>query len=240
MGLKEIASGIYPASEEAAVSAMAKIVQVLPERIRRRIDSLQAVAMPQVSTLDVNRTPVGSLTMLSLACRDNEALVFTYRTQDGEASECSVHPHRIVSADYQPPLPHRLGPPARGLAHLPDRPHRRPAPQREEVRTPAAAPRRPGEVRPLADHLGAREIPSSGHRPRSNRTGRGRGRPVRQRRSPGRRGLRGVHPRRLAGVGGVHPRGHRGPLVVHGPPEAIEYMRGWARRLTAATEGEER
>ncbi|MEV1319986.1 HTH domain-containing protein [Micromonospora arborensis] len=50
MGLKEIASGAYPAFGDAALSAMAKIVQVLPVRIRRRIDSLRAVTISAEGT----------------------------------------------------------------------------------------------------------------------------------------------------------------------------------------------
>lgn len=239
MGLKEIASGIYPASEEAAVSAMAKIVQVLPERIRRRIDSLQAVAMPQVSTLDVNRTPVGSLTMLSLACRDNEALVFTYRTQDGEASECSVHPHRIVSADY------RLYLIAWDLRHADWRTFRIDHIDDPRRSGKKFAPRQLPHADPVKYvHSQITSVPArypvraTVHAPIEQVEG------------------------EVAQYGSVEARGADAcevfipadslewaafilaatgaPFVVHGPPEAIEYMRGWARRLTAATEGEAR
>ncbi|WP_344351100.1 helix-turn-helix transcriptional regulator, partial [Catellatospora coxensis] len=44
LALKDAATGAYPADPSAAVTALAKIVQVLPAKIRRRIDSLQHLA----------------------------------------------------------------------------------------------------------------------------------------------------------------------------------------------------
>ncbi|MFD7023991.1 helix-turn-helix transcriptional regulator [Promicromonospora sukumoe] len=99
MGLKEIATGSHPTSGDAAVSAMAKIVQVLPERIRHRIDSLRNVSVAHEGDPRARITDVAALTTVALACRDHDALRFTYRARDGEVSERSVHPHRTVSTD---------------------------------------------------------------------------------------------------------------------------------------------
>lgn len=100
LGLKEIATGIYPASAEAAVSAMAKIVQVLPRRIRDRVGSLRQVATspgadPQVAPI----ADVTALTTVALACRDAETVDFAYRAGDGAVTERTVQPHRIVSVN---------------------------------------------------------------------------------------------------------------------------------------------
>ncbi|WP_147916999.1 helix-turn-helix transcriptional regulator [Ruania zhangjianzhongii] len=99
LGLKETVAGIHTTSGDAAVSAMAKIVQVLPVRIRRRIDSLRNVAIPRAAPRRAGITDVVALTTVALACRDHEALRFTYRARDGQVSERSVHPHRTVSVD---------------------------------------------------------------------------------------------------------------------------------------------
>lgn len=99
MGLKEIASGAFPASGDAAVSAMAKIVQVLPERIRHRIDSLRNVSVAREVGPRARIADVVALTTVALACRDHDALRFSYRSRSGEASERHVHPHRTVSTD---------------------------------------------------------------------------------------------------------------------------------------------
>lgn len=44
IALKDAATGSHPTEATAAVSALAKFAQVLPAKIRRRIDSLQRVA----------------------------------------------------------------------------------------------------------------------------------------------------------------------------------------------------
>lgn len=100
LGLKEIATGIYPAPAEAAVSAMAKIVQVLPRRIRDRVASLRSVTTsPGGDPQSAPIADVTALTTVALACRDAETVAFTYRARDGAVTERTVQPHRIVSVD---------------------------------------------------------------------------------------------------------------------------------------------
>lgn len=100
LGLKEIATGIYPASAEAAVSAMAKIVQVLPRRIRDRVGSLRSVTTsPGGDPLMAPITDITALTTVALASRDAETVAFTYQGRDGAVTERTVQPHRIVSVD---------------------------------------------------------------------------------------------------------------------------------------------
>lgn len=101
LGLKEVASGIHPTSADAAVSAMAKIVQVLPARIRRRIDSLRSLASVPVTPQSAVITDVAALTTVALACRDHETLKFTYRAPRGQVTERMVQPQRTVSVDYR-------------------------------------------------------------------------------------------------------------------------------------------
>lgn len=100
LGLKEIASGAHPTSADAAVSAMVKVVQVLPGRIRRRVDSLRNVTVPR-GTPRASITDVTALTTIALACRDHEALRFTYRGRDGGESERHVHPHETAHVDHR-------------------------------------------------------------------------------------------------------------------------------------------
>lgn len=102
LGLKEIASGAYPTAGEAAISVMAKIVQVLPSRIRRRVDSLHLItAIPHQAASPATIADVGALTTIALACRDTETLEFTYRTRTGDVALRTVHPHRIVSFEQR-------------------------------------------------------------------------------------------------------------------------------------------
>ncbi|MBF6355015.1 YafY family transcriptional regulator [Nocardia higoensis] len=100
LGLKEIATGAHPASAEAAMSAMAKIVQVLPVRIRRRIDSLRTVATPTGDKYNrAGIDDVTALTTLALACRDADTVSFSYRGSDAATTRRTAQPHQIVNIE---------------------------------------------------------------------------------------------------------------------------------------------
>ena len=82
--------------EESSVRALAKIVQVMPSRLRRRVDALAAmtVAAPwngPTPTIDPN-----DLASIAQACRDTERLEFGYTARDGAWSDRRVEPHRMV------------------------------------------------------------------------------------------------------------------------------------------------
>jgi predicted DNA-binding transcriptional regulator YafY len=80
--------------EETSLRALAKLQQVLPARLRRRVGAFQVSALsvpprgPQVD-LDV-------LTMIASACRDHERFRFDYRTHSGATGRRSVEPYRLV------------------------------------------------------------------------------------------------------------------------------------------------
>ncbi|MFC4126464.1 helix-turn-helix transcriptional regulator [Nocardia rhizosphaerae] len=83
---------------EPSVRALAKLVTVLPTRLRRRVDALRAMT---VST-GWNAVPLADLdpavlTDLAMTCRTEERLTFAYTAADGRASTREVEPHRLVS-----------------------------------------------------------------------------------------------------------------------------------------------
>ncbi|HET6530125.1 MAG TPA: YafY family protein [Actinoplanes sp.] len=96
VGLRTAAAGGVIGFEETSVRALAKVIQLLPPRLRRRIDALQAVTSPGVwaggPTLDA-----GALTTIAMAIRGEERLRFEYQPRDGDASHRYVEPHRLVS-----------------------------------------------------------------------------------------------------------------------------------------------
>jgi len=96
VGLRSAAAGAVAGFEETSVRALAKVIQLLPPRLRRRIDALQAVTAPGVlgggPSLDAL-----TLTSLAMACRGEERLRFDYAARDGEATRRHVEPHRLVS-----------------------------------------------------------------------------------------------------------------------------------------------
>lgn len=100
VGLQAAAQGAIAGIEESAVQALAKVVQVLPPRLRRRVDALQAMTVP--ARWDGGgpggpRVDAATLTTLAQACRDDERLRFDYTAKGGESRVREVEPHRLVS-----------------------------------------------------------------------------------------------------------------------------------------------
>lgn len=99
VGLRTAAGGSIAGMEEAAISALTKLEQVLPPRLRARVTAMQASITPADPTMPRPQVDLEVLTVLAQACRDEERLRFGYRRRDGEASERTVEPHRLVALD---------------------------------------------------------------------------------------------------------------------------------------------
>lgn len=95
IGLRTAASGSVTGIEDASVRALAKLQQVLPARLRRRVSALHSFALPMPA--HGPRADPETLTLIAGACRDHERLRFDYRTHSGSASRRSVEPYRLVS-----------------------------------------------------------------------------------------------------------------------------------------------
>ena len=98
VGLQSTAATTTSDVAESSVRALAKLVQVMPPRLRRRVEAVRTMTVaggwagrpgPAVDT--------GALTTIALACRDTERLRFGYTAGDGRRSERHVEPHRLVS-----------------------------------------------------------------------------------------------------------------------------------------------
>ncbi|BDZ55579.1 helix-turn-helix transcriptional regulator [Agromyces marinus] len=98
-----IAIGLRIAAEQRLVdgtqttlSALAKLEQVLPPALRRRVAALGEAVQPTPATgTAVSPSLLGEL---ALACRDHERLRFGYTSAVGEASERRVEPHALAPA----------------------------------------------------------------------------------------------------------------------------------------------
>jgi len=79
------------------VRALAKVVQVMPARLRRRAEALGAMTVPASwgSAAQASVDP-GILTTVAIACRDSERLRFSYTAADGQHTDRHVEPHRLV------------------------------------------------------------------------------------------------------------------------------------------------
>lgn len=98
VGLRAAAGSSVTGIEDTAVRAMAKLEQVLPDRLRRKVNAVH----DNVSQLrwggDGPRVDADSLGVLAQACRDHEQVRFAYQRRDGEDSRRLVEPHQLVSA----------------------------------------------------------------------------------------------------------------------------------------------
>jgi predicted DNA-binding transcriptional regulator YafY len=79
---------------EAALRAAAAIEQVMPARLRRRVQALLATTVP-LTARDA-AIPPSVLALLALACRDGERLRFGYVDRVGQDSGRHVEPYRLV------------------------------------------------------------------------------------------------------------------------------------------------
>jgi predicted DNA-binding transcriptional regulator YafY len=95
IGLRTAASGSITGIEEASVRALAKLQQVLPARLRRRVSALQAYALPMPARGP--RVDPETLTMIAGACRDHERFRFGYLAHSGTVSRRTVEPYRLVN-----------------------------------------------------------------------------------------------------------------------------------------------
>ncbi len=99
VGLRTAAGHGIEGIGESSVRALAKLEQVLPNRLRRRVGALGAFTVPMLHGQDASVVDPGLLTELAAACRDAERLRFAYRTNGGESSRRTVEPHRLVCTE---------------------------------------------------------------------------------------------------------------------------------------------
>jgi predicted DNA-binding transcriptional regulator YafY len=95
VGLRTAASASIAGIEETSVRALAKLEQVLPSRLRRRISAFQSHTLPMPSRGPQVDPDV--LTLIASACRDQERLRFDYQAHSGAASRRTVEPYRLVN-----------------------------------------------------------------------------------------------------------------------------------------------
>lgn len=93
VALQTATSGIA-GIEEAALRALATIRQVMPTRLRHRVDALQVTSVAPGRAPDTVDPEV--LLAVGGACRDHELLRFDYTSKTGAETSRRVEPHRLV------------------------------------------------------------------------------------------------------------------------------------------------
>ncbi len=98
VALQTVAQESVAGIAESALGALAKLTQVMPPRLRRRVDALRAATdvpswAPEAATMSDPET----LVSIALACRDGERLRFGYLAATDARTARHVEPLRLVS-----------------------------------------------------------------------------------------------------------------------------------------------
>jgi predicted DNA-binding transcriptional regulator YafY len=99
VGLRTAASGSIAGIEETSVRALAKLEQVLPSRLRRRVSALGDATWAFGG--EGPRIDADMLATLAGACRDATRLQFTYVAKDERTSHRHVEPSAVVHSGYR-------------------------------------------------------------------------------------------------------------------------------------------
>jgi predicted DNA-binding transcriptional regulator YafY len=94
VGLRTAAGRGVASMEESAVRALVKLEQVLPDRLRHRVNALQAYTVAAASSGP--EVDPQLLAQMATACREHLVLRIDYRKHDGTDSTRSIEPHRLV------------------------------------------------------------------------------------------------------------------------------------------------
>lgn len=99
VGLRTAACGTIGGIEETSVRALAKLEQLLPERLRRRVQALgDATSAFQV---DGPQIDADTLAELASACRDATRLRFGYTAKDGSETRRHAEPSAVVHSGWR-------------------------------------------------------------------------------------------------------------------------------------------
>ncbi|MFI5959944.1 helix-turn-helix transcriptional regulator [Cryptosporangium sp. NPDC051539] len=96
VGLRTAAGGAVEGIEETSVRALTKVIQVMPPRLRRRVEALRTYTVPGGFSGGPS-VDAETLTVIASACRDDERLRFDYTARGSERTTRLVEPHRLVS-----------------------------------------------------------------------------------------------------------------------------------------------
>ena len=99
VGLRTAASGSIAGIEETSVRALAKLEQVLPARLRRRVNALGDAT--SAFGVDGPQIDADVLATIAAACRDATRLHFAYVAKDERATRRNTEPCAVVYSGYR-------------------------------------------------------------------------------------------------------------------------------------------
>ncbi|MER5713812.1 WYL domain-containing protein [Streptomyces sp. NPDC002132] len=98
VGLRTAAGGSVAGIEESSLRALTKLEQMLPSRLRYRVNTLHTATV-RAGTAPVPKISADTLMAIAEACRRREQLRFDYASPRHGRSRRSVEPHSLVSFD---------------------------------------------------------------------------------------------------------------------------------------------
>ncbi|HTN57866.1 MAG TPA: YafY family protein [Protaetiibacter sp.] len=96
IGLRSAVAGPVTGIEETSLRALTKLRNVLPSRLRRRVDAFTSHTLASGA-----RGPLvdpGVLTVIAGACQNHERLRFEYQVPAGAVERRSVEPYRLINS----------------------------------------------------------------------------------------------------------------------------------------------
>jgi predicted DNA-binding transcriptional regulator YafY len=99
VGLRSAASGSIAGIEEYSVRALAKLEQILPDRLRDRVRALGDAT--STFRVDGPQIDADELALIAGACRDGVRLQFSYTAKDGKATSREVEPSAVVHTGWR-------------------------------------------------------------------------------------------------------------------------------------------
>jgi predicted DNA-binding transcriptional regulator YafY len=99
VGLRTAASGSIAGIEETSIRALAKLEQVLPSRLRRRVSALGDATSAFVA--DGPRIDADLLATIAGACRDGIRIHFAYVARDERATRRNTEPCAVVYSGHR-------------------------------------------------------------------------------------------------------------------------------------------
>ncbi|MCF7750710.1 YafY family transcriptional regulator [Bacillus subtilis subsp. subtilis] len=97
VALRTAVTGTVSGIEQTAITALVKLEQVMPPRLRRRLDALRSAILPLDQSGPV--VDAGVLAVLAGACRDQLQLHFDYADRNNQSSQRRVEPQGVVHTD---------------------------------------------------------------------------------------------------------------------------------------------
>ncbi|MFD0363357.1 helix-turn-helix transcriptional regulator [Nocardia sp. GCM10030253] len=98
LGLRSAAKGAVAGIEESAARALVKLQQVLPSRLRRRVDAVDSATVSLGGPAAGPVVDPETLVVLAGAARDRERIRFHYRDKTDAQTRRLAEPHSLVSA----------------------------------------------------------------------------------------------------------------------------------------------